>query len=175
MKEFSANTKGTIPDNARVSNKMLRQNMLWKLEIWTADLCSWQCLTLEPLGQFQSVLHESNGKTTHSPKASLKKLQSKIVWNGWDFGISQCLTLELLGQFRSVLHENSWEFSAQSNGKTSDSPKASLKKLRPKCVLNLWDWNSGPLHLTMSNFGTIGENSKCFTWKQLRIFCPIQW
>ena len=80
-----------------------------------------------------------------------------------DFGIRQCLTFEPLGQFQSVIHENSLEFSAQSNGKISDSPKASFKKLRPKCALNLWDSNSGPLHLTMSNFGTIGANLKCFT------------
>ena len=113
-------------------------------------------------------------KPPTAPEYPLKSYDQKLFGNDGtrtaDLCIWQCLTLEPLGQFQSVFHENSLEFSAQSNGKASDSPRVSIKKFWPKIVWNCWDSNHRPLHLTVSNFGTVGSISKCFTWKQLRIF-----
>ena len=70
---------------------------------------------------------------------------------------------ELLGRFQNVLHENNLEFSAKHYGQTSESPRVSIKKFRPKIARNCLDSNHRPLHLTVSNFGTFGSISKCFT------------
>ena len=56
------------------------------------------------------------------------------------------LTFEPLDQFQSVLHENNLEFSGQSNGTISNSPRVSLEKLRPKTV-----WSDGTQTLTQPN------------------------
>ena len=107
----------------------------------TLDLGIWQCLTLDPLGQYQSVLHvnslefssQSNGTTSDTPRMSLRKLWQKLDWNRqdwtWDLGICHCLTFELLWQIQSVAYVNCIEFSREFNGNMSDSPKVSLKKL----------------------------------------------
>ena len=54
--------------------------------------------------------------------------------------------MEPLDQFWSVIHENSLEFSVQSNGTISNSPRVSLEKLRPKTV-----WTDGTQTLTQPN------------------------
>ena len=65
-------------------------------------------LTLEPLDQFQSVLHEnnlefsaqSNATISNSPRVSLEKLRPKTVWTDGTQTLTQPnLTLEPLDQF----------------------------------------------------------------------------
>ena len=57
---------------------------------------------------------------------------------------ASCLTIEPMDRFQSVLHENNLEFPRESNGEMSDSPRVSLKKLRPKLFWHVQDLNLGP-------------------------------
>ena len=160
--------------------KSYDQKLFGTVGTWTTDLGIWQCLTFEPLGPFQSVLHEnnlefsaqSNGKISDSPRSFLKKFRPKIAWNLQDSNRRPLyLTVSIFGTIES----NSLELSGQSIGKTSNSSRSFLKKIWPKIAWNCWDSNHRPLSLTVSNFRTIESISKCFTWKQLRIICPIHW
>ena len=70
------------------------------------------------------------------------------IWT-WDLRICHCLTFEPLCQIQSVAHVNSLEFSKESNGTMSESPRVSVKKLWPKLGWNCWDLNLGPWHLPL--------------------------
>ena len=66
-------------------------------------------------------------KTPTAPECPIKCYDQKLfTTDGTQTLTYPNLTLEPLDQFQSVLHENNLEFSGQSIGKTSDSPRLFL-------------------------------------------------